>query len=135
LSAHRCTLRVRFSELDPYAHVNHAVYLVYFEQGRVEAMLSAGIDLARLQGEGWQMVVVELTTRYRVAAVANDELVVETGLVELAGASSRWHQRLLRGDDEVVCTTDVRIAVTDERGRPRRVPAELRARLEQLRQG
>jgi acyl-CoA thioester hydrolase len=136
LSAHLSSLRVRFSELDPYAHVNHAVYLVYFEAGRVEAMLAAGIDLAQLREEGWQLVVVELTTRYRAAAVANDELLVETRLVELAAASTRWRQRVLRGStDEVLCTADIRIAVTDGHGRPRRVPPALRARLEHLRQG
>ena len=35
--AHETTIAVRFSELDPYGHVNHAVYLTYFEQARCEA--------------------------------------------------------------------------------------------------
>jgi acyl-CoA thioester hydrolase len=142
VTAHRSRLRVRFSELDPYAHVNHAVYVVYFESGRVEAMSEVGVDLAQLREEGWQLVVVELSVRYRAPAVANDELVVETRLRELSGASSRWAQRVLRAGpegaderatEEVLCRADIRIAVTDERGRPRRMPAELRSRLEQLR--
>ena len=37
MGTHRSRLRVRFSELDPYAHVNHTVYLVYFEAGRLIA--------------------------------------------------------------------------------------------------
>ena len=131
---HRSPLRVRFSELDPYAHVNHTVYLVYFEAGRVEAMLDVGVDLASLREEGWQLVVVDLHIRYRTPAVANEQLVVETELVELAGASTRWRQRVVRADGgEVLCEAELRIAVTDERGRPRRVPPALRERLDGLR--
>ena len=134
MATHRSRLRVRFSELDPYAHVNHTVYLVYFEAGRVEAMLDVGVDLAALQRDGWQLVVVDLAVRYRASAVANEELVIETALAELAGASTRWHQRVVRGGDgAVLCDAELRIAVTDERGRPRRVPPELRSRLEALR--
>jgi len=134
VTTHRSRLRVRFSELDPYAHVNHTVYLVYFEAGRVEAMLDVGVDLAALQAGGWQLVVVDLAVRYRASAVANEELVVETTMVELTGASTRWHQRVVRADHGMVlCEADLRIAVTDERGRPRRVPPDLRARLEGLR--
>ena len=87
MTTHRSPLRVRFSELDPYAHVNHAVYLVYFEAGRVEAMLDVGIDLATLRQEGWQLVVVDVAVRYRAPAFANEQLVVETELVDLAGAN------------------------------------------------
>ena len=133
MPTHRTRLRVRFSELDPYAHVNHTVYLVYFEAGRVEAMLDVGVDLAALREEGWQLVVVELSTRYRVPAVANEDLVVETELAELAGASTRWRPRVVRAaGGAVLCEADLRIAVTDEHGRPRRVPPALRERLANL---
>ena len=97
-------------------------------------MLDVGVDLASLREEGWQLVVVDLHTRYRTPAVANEQLVVETELVELAGASTRWRQRVVRADGgEVLCEAELRIAVTDERGRPRRVPPALRERLDGLR--
>ena len=146
MPAHRASLRVRFAELDPYRHVNHAVYVTYFEVGRVEALGDAGIDLARLQDEGWQLVLADLTVRYRRPAVADDRLVVESGLVEIGAATTRWRQRLLRpapatgpgGEgrpadaDELLCTADVRTGVTDDRGRPRRIPTPMAVALRQL---
>ena len=49
---HRTPISVRFSEVDPYRHVNHAVYIVYFEEGRTAALAAAGLDLggANLRG-------------------------------------------------------------------------------------
>ncbi len=46
---HSTELKVRFSELDPYGHVNHAVYLNYLEIGRIEALDRAfpGMDPGR----------------------------------------------------------------------------------------
>ena len=136
--AHRTSLRVRFAELDPYRHVNHTVYVTYFEVGRVEALESVGVDLARLQDEGWQLVIADMTVRYRRSAVADDRLVVETGLTEIRAATTRWQQRVLRpaadpGDGEVLCTADIRAGVTDNHGRPRRIPPSMAAALEGLR--
>jgi acyl-CoA thioester hydrolase len=131
--AHRAELRVRFGELDPYNHVNHAVYVAYFEAGRVEALESVGIDLAELAGAGWQLVIVELAVRYRAPAVAGDLVTVETALADIGGATTRWRQRVLRGPgDEVLCSADIRAGVTDRRGRPRRIPPDMRAALEKL---
>jgi acyl-CoA thioester hydrolase len=124
--AHRTRLRVRFAELDPYNHVNHSVYLTYFEAGRVEAMLAVGLDLAKLATEGWQLLIVDLAVSYRAAAVANDVLVVETGLVDIRGASTRWHQQVLREvDSSVLVTAEIRAGVTDSFGRPRRIPPHM----------
>ena len=41
--AHRYPIKVRFYELDPYNHLNHASYVQYFEVGRVELLESIGI--------------------------------------------------------------------------------------------
>jgi YbgC/YbaW family acyl-CoA thioester hydrolase len=133
VAAHRTELRVRFGELDPYNHVNHAVYVAYFEAGRVEALESVGIDLAALAAEGWQLVIVELGARYRGPAVAGDVLTIETGLVSIGAATTRWRQRVLRGPgDEVLCAADIRAGVTDRHGHPRRIPVDMRAALEKL---
>jgi len=44
--AHRYPIKVRFYELDPYNHLNHASYVQYFEVGRVELLESIGFGLA-----------------------------------------------------------------------------------------
>ena len=126
------TIDVRFNELDPYGHVNHGVYLTYFEVARIELLDSIGFGLTRLQELGFHLVVVEVNTRFRAPAVAGDRLTVVSEVADMRRASSRWHQRLLR-DDEVIATNEVRAAITDLGGRPVAPPPQLTAALETLR--
>lgn len=126
--AHRYPVKVRFYELDPYNHLNHASYVQYFEVGRVELLESVGIGLAELQALGRHIVVTEIQTRFLKSAGPRDTLVVETEVVEIRRATTRWRQRLLR-DDEVIATQIVQAAMTDTAGRPVRFDAELAAAL------
>lgn len=128
---HRTSFRVRFGELDPYGHVNHAVYVAWFEAGRGEALASIGMSLQHMAENGWQVVVTDLQVRFRVAAVGGDEVTVETWLTEVGGATSRWAQRALRGDT-VLCEAELRAGSTDSHGRPIRTPREVLEALRQL---
>lgn len=131
MGVHTTPISVRFAELDPYGHVNHAVYATYFEVGRAEALDAVGLSLAALAERGFQFVVTELVVKYRRPAVAGDRLVVETRISEAGRASSRWSQRIER-DGELLVTAEVRAAVTDRRGRPTRPPAWLQEALAPL---
>lgn len=134
--SHRTPVKVRFYELDPYGHVNHAVYVQYFEVGRVDCLRAVGCSLETLLREGYQLVVAELHTRFLRPAGPEDELVVETALSELGRASSWWHQRILRseedGTESELCAQELRVAVTDLGGRLTRVPDHLAAALARL---
>jgi acyl-CoA thioester hydrolase len=125
---HQSVMRVRFGELDPYNHVNHAVYVSYFESGRDEALRFAGVGLDRLGELGFQFVVTDLSVKYRVPAVAGDVLTVETWIAELRGVTSQWRQQILRGD-QVLVECELRAGSTDRNGRPKRLPEEVRALL------
>lgn len=118
------TFRVRFHELDPYGHVNHAVYLHYFEEARVQLLDEIGYGLTRLAGEGFHFVVAEAHVRFVSPAREGDLLRVASKVVEVGRTTSRWHQRLLRGD-ELLASNELRTAVTDLRGRPRSAPEGL----------
>lgn len=115
------TIDVRFYELDPYGHVNHGVYLNYFEVARVELLERIGYGLPRLQRIGYHIVVVDVHVRFHAPAVAGDRLTIESEVADLRRVSSRWHQRALRGD-ELIATNDVRAAITDLEGRPSAPP-------------
>lgn len=127
----RTHVKVRFSELDPYGHVNHAVYAVYFEVGRAESLERVGIDLHELARSGMQLVVTDLRIRYRAAAVAGDELDVVSTIVRLGRVSSTWRQVLER-DGVTVCEADVKIGIVGPTGRPARLDPAIVARLEPL---
>ncbi len=136
--AYRTPLRVRFNEIDPYSHVNHAVYLTYFEYGRTDALERAGIPIQQLAADGIQLVITRVDVRFKRPALAGDRLEVVTFLGESRRASHIWRQRVVRpnaegrdsddGDDrgdEILVEGDITIAVADARGRPIRPPAWL----------
>lgn len=116
-AAHRTTIRVRFGELDPYNHVNHAVYISYFEAARVELLAEAGYSLASMRTAGRSIVVSEINTKFLASAEELDELTIETEVLGFRRVTTTWRQRILRGD-ELIATQDLRAAMIDERGRP-----------------
>lgn len=70
-------LTVRGNELDAYNHVNNAVYLNYYEQGRWEAFREAGaLDI--LTNSGLLLVVTDVRIRYIREANLLDELEIHT---------------------------------------------------------
>ena len=129
---HRTEHRVRFHELDPYDHVNHAMYVTYFEIGRVDALSDVELGLADLKTTGYQFVVTRLDVRFRKAATAGDVVTISTGVSEFGRASTIWSQEIHRGDDRIASAT-VTAAITDTTGRPIRPPAWIFERLEALR--
>jgi len=129
-------VKVRFYELDPYGHLNHSVYVQLFETGRIELLDEVGLGLHDLEDQGYRFVVSQIATRFLASAVGGDRLVVETEVLELRRASSRWGQRILRvppeGDEaepELLATQEVVAAVTGTNGRPTRFPEFMAERL------
>jgi len=126
--AHRTSLKVRFNEIDPYRHVNHAVYLTYFEVGRTEALEAAGIAIEKIAAEGIQLVITKIDVRFISPALAGDELDIVTFLAQSRRASHIWRQQVIRpgargsGSDELLVEGDITIAVTDLSGKPTRPP-------------
>ncbi len=122
--SHSTTIRVRFYELDPYEHVNHSVYIQYFEAARVEWLTEIGFPLEQTLADGLQIVVTELNTRYLGSAGPGEILTVESRLADLRRASMSFDQRILRGDQVLVDQT-ITAAMVNNEGRPTRVPQAL----------
>jgi acyl-CoA thioester hydrolase len=131
MSVHRSTVRVRFGELDPYNHVNHAVYIAYLEAGRTEAMQELDVAIHQLAAWGWNVVVTDLQVKFRASAVAGDTLVVETWISQLGAITGRWCQRIMRGE-QVLIESEVRVGSVDATGRPKRMTPEVLAKFAPL---
>ena len=121
---HTTSLRVRFYELDPYGHVNHSIYVQYFESARVRLLSDIGFGLDRLQQDGFLIVVSRINTRFLASAVLDDELVVETELATTRRVSATWAQRIRRGE-ELIATQDVEVGCTTPDGKITRWPEPL----------
>ncbi len=119
--AHRLDIDVRFYELDPYNHVNHAVYIQYFETARIAVLADAGYTLQGMMEDGVLILVTRIDTKFLKPAAGGDHLVVETEVLGYTRVMTNWRQRLLRGD-EVLVKQKLSAAVTSLEGRPLRFP-------------
>jgi acyl-CoA thioester hydrolase len=119
-------VRVRFADTDAMGVVNHAAYLPYLEEARVEYLRSVGHPFGTMREEGFELPVVELTARY-LRPVVFDELVdVHLVLAAARAASFEMGYLLTVGGEPRVTAVSLH-AVTGADGRPRRCPAWLLA--------
>lgn len=122
---HETKLRVRYAEIDAQGHVNNAVYLSYFEVGRVEWLRAAGLSYRELEKRGYGFVVVEALVRYRKAAFFDDELTLQTDLADLTRASLRFEYAVSRGGEALATGHTRHACVALATGKPVRVPEEV----------
>jgi YbgC/YbaW family acyl-CoA thioester hydrolase len=84
--------RARSYELDGFGHLNHAVYLNYFEQARYDALAEGGFSLEKLSERGWAVHVVRVEVDFRREAFLGQELLVRTRVVEARSSSMTLEQ-------------------------------------------
>src|SRR5947209_20222445 len=125
-------LRVYYEDTDAAGIVYYANYLKFAERGRTEMMRALGFEHSTVFAEtGVAFTVRRLTADYRLPAHLDDALSVETRIVEIGAAPLLLDQRICR-EGEVLVALDVLVACVHRDGRPRRVPAGLRAALVSL---
>lgn len=122
------TIGVRTSELDSFGHVNHAVYLNYFEHARFEALADAGFAWGILAERDWAIFVVRIEVDYLAEARRDDQLLVRTWADSFRRTSMLLAQEMVRADDpdSVVARARVTAVWIGPDRKPMRVPEEVR---------
>jgi acyl-CoA thioester hydrolase len=122
-------LRVIYGDTDQMGVVYYANYLRYFEAARNEFIRAKGLRYRDFEAVwGLLLPVIEAHVGYRQPARYDDLLDVEIALAEARRATARFDYRILR-DGAVLATGHTVHACMDRSGKPRRLPAELIARL------
>jgi acyl-CoA thioester hydrolase len=126
LKFHVFPLRVYYEDTDFSGVVYHASYLRFLERGRTEWLRDLGVDQRSLfeAVPPIGFAVRHMDIGFIKPALMDDELKVETKLIELGGASLTLDQRLLRGE-ELLVSAKVRIACVSL-GKAARLPAALK---------
>jgi acyl-CoA thioester hydrolase len=126
---HAMPLRVYYEDTDAAGIVYYANYLKFAERGRTELMRELGFAHSTIAAEtGIVFTVRRLAADYRRPARLDDVLSVETRIAEIGAATMLLDQRVCR-DGAVLAALDVLVACVGRDGRPRRIPAGLRAAL------
>lgn len=112
----------------------HANYLTWFECGRVELLREEGFDYAATEREdGCYLPVFEAALKYRAPAFFDDELEIQTRVVDFSFVRLTFQYEVKRVRDGVVCCEGRTVlAAVDAAGEPRKLPADLRVYLEAL---
>ena len=95
----RCTISVRWRDLDTYNHVNNSVFLSYLEEARL-------VWLRGLQGE-WKSatsapVIASSRLDFRKQREWPGEVAVETWAERVGNSSLTLGHRILSGNGEIV---------------------------------
>jgi acyl-CoA thioester hydrolase len=112
----RFPLQTRFNDYDSKGHVNNAVYLTYFELGRVRAWQAAG---GEVDGD---FILAEAKISYRSPARMGDPLELEVSLGEIRTKAWVWRYRVIDPRDERLVAEGETVQVMYDYGAGRTVP-------------
>lgn len=129
---HICPVTVRSYELDSFGHVNHAVYLNYFEHARFETLRAGGFSPQTLADRGEGVHVVRVEVDYRSELRLGETVAVGTAVRQFRNSSMTLEQVAFRqGEPDHVFAEATVVAVwIGADGRPMRIPPDVRSALE-----
>lgn len=120
---HETILRVRYAETDAQGIVHHSVYFVWFELGRVELLRSRGTSYRDLEAQGYDIIVADVSARYRAPARFDDLVALHTMLTAVRSRTFAFSYEVRRGDGQLLVTGHSNHLVLERAsGRPIRVP-------------
>ncbi len=129
--AHVYNLRVYYQDTDAGGIVYHANYLNFGERARAEALRAMGVPHVEMVRQfGVMFVVRRIKIDYQRPARLDDEIRIETRVIEVGGASATLRQDFSR-DSESLVVLEVGLGCARlADGRAARMPEAWRARLE-----
>jgi acyl-CoA thioester hydrolase len=127
---HTTEIKVRYAETDNMGIVYYANYLVWFEVGRTEYLLSQGMDYRDVEKDGLFMAVVEAHCVYKAPARYGETVVVSTWPTDVRNSSLTFAYKVARkGQDKVLCEGYTSHVLIDKDLRPRKIPEKIKALL------
>jgi acyl-CoA thioester hydrolase len=124
---HRFALRVYYEDTDLAGVVYYANYLKFIERGRSEWVRDMGVDQVALKAGGTVFAVRRVVADYLAPAKYDDQLVVQTDVQKIGGASLSLVQTVWRADTLLFSAVVVIVAIGAD-GKPVRLPANIRPR-------
>ena len=122
-------LRVYIEDTDAGGIVYYVNYLKFMERARTEFMRSLGFGKDYIFNHDLMFVVRDVAVKYLKPAQLDDEIIATALITRLRGASMSLRQAVWRGED-LLAAGDITIACVNRAGvKPRRIPAEMMARL------
>jgi acyl-CoA thioester hydrolase len=126
----RIETEIRYSDLDPNEHVNHARYLIYLEEARLAFRRLLDRDLGLSDAVTWP--IAELTIRYRRSAVYPGLLTVELAPIHVGRTSFSLGYGIFDRDGCVAVAMNRSVCVDRTTGQPVPIETSVAARLREM---
>jgi acyl-CoA thioester hydrolase len=128
----RIETQIRYSDLDPNEHVNHARYLIYLEEARLAFRRYLSDELGLPDGVTWP--IAELTIRYLRSASYPGTLSVELAPIHVGRTSFTLGYGIFDRSGCVAVALNRSVCVDRASGEKLALPDAVAARLHELRQ-
>ena len=123
---HQLKQRIIYADTDAEGVVYYANYLKFFERGRMELMRKMGVSIRELKEKrGIAFTISRVECDYRSPAILDDEITVETEILEQTGATMVFKQQVLRGNSVLVSARITACAINLKSFRPMKIPQDL----------
>ena len=113
---------VRYRDLDPLNHVNHAVYATYLETARTDYLE----EVVDIPAEEISFVIANLEIDYRRPIVKGDDPEVSLRVSRLGDSSCTMSYEIRVGDDVAATAETTMVHIDPETKRPSPLPDEIR---------
>ena len=122
------SFRVRYAETDSMGVVHHAVYLVWFEEGRSAFIRERGWSYADIEKSGYYLAAGELKAKYSRAARYDQAITVKTWLENCRSRTLTFGCEVVDGrSDELLFAASLTLICLNAAGQVTRIPASWRA--------
>lgn len=125
----RCQHRVSYAECTIGNHIYHARYLDLLEAARGEFMRAVGSTVLHWQEHDVIFPVIEARLHYKAPARYDDLLTIEVWITLAQGVRVNFAHRILDQTGKLILEAETFHACTSRDEKPKRLPAELAAKM------
>lgn len=113
LNPFKWPITVYYEDTDAGGVVYHSNYLKFFERARTELLRDKGVSQQRMLEQSIGFVVKTIEIDFISAARLDEQLIVETSVIELKKVSLTFCQILVNSEGKVLCKATVKVACID----------------------
>ena len=123
-------IKVYYEDTDAGGVVYYANYLKFLERARSEAIHSLGFsNKGLLENHGILLIVKSCNIQYKQPAQLEDLLEISSEATSFTKTSILMKQLILKNKD-IISEADVHLVVVDNKGKPTKIPDQLKRKLE-----
>lgn len=119
------TFHVRYAETDKMQIVHHAVYLVWFEEGRSAFIREREGSYAALENTGYYLAAGELNARYIKAAIYDQQVTVRSWVDEYKSRTMTFACEITSTEEnDLLFTATLKLICLNHDNQITRIPKE-----------